>query len=101
MTNENIVDLPGLNCGICGYRTCEELANRLENDPQQIKRCIYLSDNNMSNQDKQPIREQPAVVFQDSVLAPERFQKATAQTVTSACSTCATPGLNVQVRPLA
>ncbi len=38
-------DLPGLDCGVCGMRTCEELAERLSDNPELIKRCIYLSDN--------------------------------------------------------
>ena len=38
-------DLPGLDCGVCGLRTCKEMASRLETDPEFIKRCIYLSDN--------------------------------------------------------
>jgi len=37
-------DLPGLDCGVCGMRTCEELAERLQTNPELIKRCIYLSD---------------------------------------------------------
>lgn len=36
-------DLPGLDCGVCGYRTCGELAGRLNDDPGMIKRCIHLS----------------------------------------------------------
>lgn len=94
MTDEKIMDLPGLNCGTCGFRSCDEFADQLINDPQLIKRCIYLSDNNMSNQDSQPARERPLVVIQDGVLAPERLQRATAQTTTGACSACATPGAN-------
>ena len=38
-------DLPGLNCGVCGMRSCEEMASRLQTNPELIKRCIYLSDN--------------------------------------------------------
>ncbi len=37
-------DLPGLDCGVCGMRSCEELAARLLDNPELIKRCIYLSD---------------------------------------------------------
>src|SRR5512139_1541406 len=37
-------DLPGLNCGVCGLRSCEEMATRLQTNPDLIKRCIYLSD---------------------------------------------------------
>jgi uncharacterized Fe-S cluster-containing protein len=36
-------DLPGLNCGLCGARTCAELAERLQTDPAVIERCIHLS----------------------------------------------------------
>jgi len=35
--------LPGLNCGVCGFRTCAEFAGRLEREPEMIERCIYSS----------------------------------------------------------
>jgi len=35
--------LPGLNCGLCGLRTCDDLAARLRTEPQWIERCIHLS----------------------------------------------------------
>ena len=44
-TSYTVDDLPGLDCGVCGMRTCEELAARLPDSPELIKRCIYLSDN--------------------------------------------------------
>jgi uncharacterized Fe-S cluster-containing protein len=94
MKTYTLEDLPGLNCGTCGYRSCEEFAGQLMVDSQLIKRCIYLSDDKFNSQDSQPIREQPLVVIQDGVLAPERLQRAAAQTVTSACNTCAKPGAN-------
>jgi uncharacterized Fe-S cluster-containing protein len=37
-------DLPGLDCGACGYRTCESLAVQLPAHPDLLKRCIYHSD---------------------------------------------------------
>lgn len=40
-----VEDLPGLDCGVCGARSCAELAARLKTQPEAIKRCIYLSDN--------------------------------------------------------
>jgi uncharacterized Fe-S cluster-containing protein len=43
-------DLPGLNCGVCGMRSCEELATRLQSNPDLIKRCIYLSDDRFEAQ---------------------------------------------------
>jgi uncharacterized Fe-S cluster-containing protein len=47
MTPARTIQLPGLDCGLCGYRTCDELAVRLETDPGLIKRCIHLSDNRL------------------------------------------------------
>ncbi len=44
-TQYTVDDLPGLNCGVCGLRSCEEMATRLQTNPDLIKRCIYLSDN--------------------------------------------------------
>ncbi|MDQ5988446.1 MAG: hypothetical protein CSYNP_04206 [Syntrophus sp. SKADARSKE-3] len=40
-------DLPGLDCGSCGYRTCEEFAVELMQDITLQKRCIHMSDNRM------------------------------------------------------
>ena len=45
MSKANTVELPGLNCGVCGYRTCAELAARLEIRPEEIERCIHISEN--------------------------------------------------------
>jgi len=46
-TNPPVV-LPGLNCGMCGYRRCDELAAQLDTHPDLIQRCIHLSDNRLS-----------------------------------------------------
>ncbi len=35
------VKLPGMNCGLCGYRTCEEFMVPLTENPELSKRCIY------------------------------------------------------------
>ena len=35
--------LPGLNCGLCGLRTCDDLATRVRTEPQWLERCIHLS----------------------------------------------------------
>jgi uncharacterized Fe-S cluster-containing protein len=43
MSSPNNPALPGLNCGLCGYRTCAEFAGRLEQEPAMIKRCLYSS----------------------------------------------------------
>ena len=50
-------ELPGLNCGVCGYRTCGELADRLETEPDQIKRCIHISENRVRTDQPSPLPE--------------------------------------------
>jgi uncharacterized Fe-S cluster-containing protein len=38
------VELPGLDCGLCGFRTCSELANRLADEPALLERCIHVAE---------------------------------------------------------
>ena len=35
--------LPGLNCGLCGFRNCNEMEDALKDKPELIKRCVMLS----------------------------------------------------------
>jgi len=35
--------LPGLDCGLCGSRTCEDFAKRLIEDPEERVRCVHLA----------------------------------------------------------
>lgn len=41
-------DLPGLNCGLCGMRSCQEMADRLVTQFDLLERCIHLSTNRVS-----------------------------------------------------
>jgi uncharacterized Fe-S cluster-containing protein len=78
-----VKDLPGLDCGVCGMRSCAELAARLQSNPELIKRCIYLSENrfearqtaseNRSHPLDTPVRAgaQPALAACASCPAPE------------------------------
>ncbi len=45
MIDSNVSDirLPGINCGGCGFRTCEELRNLLHTQPDALKRCTMMS----------------------------------------------------------
>jgi uncharacterized Fe-S cluster-containing protein len=75
----DVVDaiLPGLNCGLCGYRTCEEFRDQLTTSPDLIKRCIHLSDDRVG--------QSPSMV----AAAPSKPE---------ACGSCAAacgPALNV------
>ena len=37
------IELPGLDCGLCGFPSCDEMAARLADKPDLLKRCIPLS----------------------------------------------------------
>jgi len=38
------VELPGLDCGLCGFKHCEQLERELILRPELLERCIHLSD---------------------------------------------------------
>jgi len=40
---QQAIALPMLDCGLCGFRTCDEMSVGLQKDPGLIKRCIHLS----------------------------------------------------------
>jgi uncharacterized Fe-S cluster-containing protein len=42
------VKLPGLDCGLCGFKHCEELERELVLRPELLKRCIQVSDDSVS-----------------------------------------------------
>ena len=85
-TTYSVNDLPGLNCGVCGLRSCEELANRLQTNPEMIKRCIYLSDN------RYEAREIATENRANPVNAPVApvMQTMSAQPAMASCAGCAT-----------
>lgn len=35
--------LPGLNCGLCGFKTCDDLAIIVADAPDEMKRCVNLA----------------------------------------------------------
>lgn len=46
------INLPGLDCGVCGSRTCNDFAQRLEVEPGLLERCIHLSGNRVVSEVK-------------------------------------------------
>jgi uncharacterized Fe-S cluster-containing protein len=48
MSETTKVELPGTDCGLCGFRTCAELAARLEREPELLERCIQRSEDLLS-----------------------------------------------------
>ncbi|NLE30207.1 MAG: Fe-S cluster protein [Phycisphaerae bacterium] len=44
MTDINTIlsKLPGLNCGLCGSKSCEDFANIVSENPTELQRCIHI-----------------------------------------------------------
>jgi uncharacterized Fe-S cluster-containing protein len=93
-TTYTVDDLPGLDCGVCGLRSCEEMATRLQTSPELIKRCIYLSDNRFEA--RQIATENRA----NTLNAPVAPAAMPTTPITAACATCALgPGATTQIIP--
>ena len=60
MVQAALVELPGLDCGMCGYRTCDELRERLPSKPDLIRRCIHLSDDRAGSEAKMLLTAAPS-----------------------------------------
>ena len=43
MATTSEIELPSLDCGLCGFPSCDEMASRLSEKPDLLKRCIPLS----------------------------------------------------------
>jgi len=43
MSTATEIELPGLDCGLCGYRKCKDLAEHMREKPELAQRCIHLS----------------------------------------------------------
>src|SRR5512136_3260268 len=37
--------LPNLDCGACGYRSCNQFADFVVTHPEELKRCVHLNGN--------------------------------------------------------
>ncbi|MDP4186481.1 MAG: (Fe-S)-binding protein [Bacteroidota bacterium] len=45
--------LPGLNCGACGYKSCEGFSSAIESQEADIKKCIHLKASSTNGQEMQ------------------------------------------------
>ena len=43
MPETRSTQLPGLDCGLCGQRTCQQFAQVIVQKPQEIEKCIHLN----------------------------------------------------------
>jgi len=40
--NADKIDLPGLNCGMCGFKECSDFSKYVKENEEEVKRCIHL-----------------------------------------------------------
>jgi len=80
-----MTDLPGLDCGACGFRSCESLAEQLPSEPDLLKRCIYYS-------------EKQKLVSPNPAAKPPEFVPTPAPAPT-ACGACATASASKGAEP--
>jgi Na+-translocating ferredoxin:NAD+ oxidoreductase RNF subunit RnfB len=40
--------LPGMNCMACGFSSCEEMAKAAAKNPEVVKKCLNLSQNEIN-----------------------------------------------------
>ncbi|MGD0381881.1 MAG: (Fe-S)-binding protein [Thermoguttaceae bacterium] len=59
MSETTEYQLPGLNCGLCGYRTCDEFQERLASAPEMLRRCIHLSKNRVRSESSATAAAEP------------------------------------------
>ncbi len=55
--------LPGKNCGLCGFRRCEDLLEHALSNPEAIKRCVYLVEHEIGS--IVPVRDKMEVTWKD------------------------------------
>jgi len=41
--NNVLNKLPGLNCGLCGSRSCSEFAEIVTRQPEELKKCVHMT----------------------------------------------------------
>jgi uncharacterized Fe-S cluster-containing protein len=71
MTEISEIQLPGLNCGLCGCRTCDEFKLRLDSTPELLRRCIHLSKNRIGAeaQESSATKSDPILVAHSAFLS--------------------------------
>jgi hypothetical protein len=76
------IKLPGLDCGLCGYPSCESMAAQLEAKPELIKRCIPRSADSLG------VTASPVAAPFMGPAASERASAVCAESPDGSCSSC-------------
>jgi uncharacterized Fe-S cluster-containing protein len=83
-------DLPGLDCGLCGFRTCRDMSHRLEQDQSYIERCVARSPRRMTMSTQVSVSggDRPATVALPVLTGPGAAS-ANGSMPFAACGSCA------------
>ena len=96
MSNASVTDieLPGLDCGLCGYRSCTELAAQLDEKPDLLKRCIPLAADFMSVQSapqEAPAQQKRSRRAERSPVGSDKDETCRSCDAATACATAPAP----------
>jgi len=80
------IQLPGLDCGLCGFKTCAAFAERLPANPDLLKRCVMLDKENRVDANARAVKPISAAL-------------AACETASTGCTGCA--GASTALRDLA
>ncbi len=104
-TDLSALELPGLDCGLCGFRTCADMAERLPDKPELLKRCIPLGADFMTVRaapaDSQPASEKDRRPSNSPPVPIENGEACAACESTAACTTPGKRGWGDDAPPLA
>ena len=97
------LELPGLNCGSCGFRTCEEFGKRLKNEPALLKRCTFLSEDSVDGKKSAKMQTESGVkkTEKNAVHASMKCSAAASCGTCSASTTTMGSGVNTVSKPKA
>jgi len=93
--NPSEVELPGLDCGLCGFRTCADMTAHLIDKPELLKRCIPLAADFVNVQTAPAGVPDAGVVFEKDGGGPKRGAdgaQAAALDAPDVCAACAPAG---------
>ncbi len=62
------VVLPGLNCGLCGYPTCDEFSAELALHPELLERCVNRSNRKTGDGSPSPAARSFSIITEDEPL---------------------------------
>jgi uncharacterized Fe-S cluster-containing protein len=62
--------LPGLDCGLCGFRRCDDFAARLATQPELLERCVHVSGSTPDKDNAVVVRPQSRTTTTLPILQP-------------------------------